>query len=95
MSDAVVCKFWCNVKKAIPHANPPETPHMRLEFGAVWEGTQEKQAASENAKFGKWTPDGHITIALANPEAADFFEPGQHYYVTFTKADGRFNVGPM
>lgn len=93
MTDAVVCKFWCNSKKDIPDTNSSgEYPNKKVTFGAVWEGSQEKQAASENAVFGKWTPSGDIFICLANPAAAEFFEPGQHYYVTFTKADGKFNV---
>src|SRR4051812_5033204 len=89
----VVCKFWCHEKKEVPNHNG-FAKGERMKFGAVWEGTTEKQEKSENEIFGKATPSGSIEVIITNPTASDFFEPGQAYYVTFTKADLRYDARP-
>jgi hypothetical protein len=81
---SVICKFNTTGKEGI--ANGGDYGTCKVSFGAVWEGSTEKQQASENAVFGKWTPSGSISLSLANPAAADFFKPGKKYYVTFTEA---------
>jgi hypothetical protein len=85
MTDAVRCKFQCHGSEGVPNANA-DYGECAVSFGAVWEGTTEKQQASENAIFGKWTPSGSIHLRLANPAAVEFFEYGKKYYVTFTRA---------
>lgn len=40
----------------------------------------------ENERFYSLTPGGRIELSTVNPGAADFFEPGAQYYVTFRKA---------
>ena len=59
---------------------------QKVRLGAVYEPDADKRAASENAIFGKATPWGEIVLGIANPGAKQFFEQGQQYYVTFTKA---------
>lgn len=41
----------------------------------------------ENEKFFKYTPFGEINIGTVNPEAAAQFEPGNEFFVDFTKAE--------
>lgn len=80
----VLCKFQCHSKTG--DADPEKTHVASIALGAVWEGTTEKQQASENAIFGKWSPYGSIQLGVMNPAAAEFFTPGKKYYVTFTEA---------
>lgn len=40
----------------------------------------------ENKRFFKWTPTGQINMSVVSQETAGFFEPGEDYFVTFTKA---------
>jgi len=58
----------------------------KVRLGAVYEGSAEKQAASENAIFGKYTPWGECVMGITNPAALKFFQAGKKYYVTFTEA---------
>ncbi|MDH4451381.1 MAG: hypothetical protein QE265_12455 [Rhodoferax sp.] len=41
----------------------------------------------ENEKFFKYTPFGEINIGTVNPKAAAQFEPGNEFFVDFTKAE--------
>lgn len=41
---------------------------------------------SENGKFFAATPGGNIQLSVVNETAAQQFEVGQEYYVTFKKA---------
>jgi hypothetical protein len=65
---------------------PDNDQSKKIRLGAVYEGSAEKQAASENAIFGKATPWGEITLGIVNPNAIVFFKPGKKYYCTFTEA---------
>lgn len=40
----------------------------------------------ENKAFWKATPSGKLEMWVSNPDAADFFEVGEEYYLDFTKA---------
>ncbi len=40
----------------------------------------------ENKKFWDATPSGTISLSVASAEAAAEFEPGEEFYVDFTKA---------
>lgn len=57
----------------------------RVRFGAVWEGSQEAQAKSENAIFGDMTPMAEFNATIRNPEVIARLEPGCEYYVEFRK----------
>jgi hypothetical protein len=81
----VVCKFQCHDKGPRPEGNQ-DNGTCNVRMGAVWEGTTEKQQASENAIFGKWTPGGEVRLTLANPAAADLFVAGKKYYVAIVEA---------
>lgn len=43
------------------------------------------QETSENLAFWEATPNGEITMQITNPQAAERFQPGDEYYVDFTK----------
>lgn len=58
----------------------------RLRFGAVWEGSTEKQQMSENAIFGHWTPCAEFSAQVRNAGVIEKLKEGKKYYVTFTEA---------
>jgi hypothetical protein len=66
--------------------NKPTLPFSIVKFGAVWEGSAENQAMSENAVFGHWTPSASFNATIANEAVIDKLVPGRKYYVTFTEA---------
>ena len=40
----------------------------------------------ENADFAKATPSGELSITIdGGTQASDFFEPGEYYYLDFTR----------
>lgn len=44
--------------------------------------------SDENKDFTKYTPNGKLEISIMNDAvASSFFEPGQEYYLDFTKAE--------
>lgn len=57
----------------------------QVRFGAVWEGSTEKQQASENAVFGQWTPFGEFNATIMNPDVLAALEVGAEYYLDFIK----------
>lgn len=81
----MVCKLTLNGLSEHRFANQTE-PMVKVEFGAVWEGTTEKQAASENAIFGHQTPQARFDATIRNQAVIDKLVPGKRYYVTFTEA---------
>lgn len=85
----MVCKL--QLHQIGPHGNgfdkdnkPLESAYVR--FGAVWEGSSEKQAMSENAVFGHWTPCAEFTATIMNQAVIDKLKLGKKYYVTFSEA---------
>ena len=77
----VRCKLRCM------HVEPPNpNSHedyrgARIRMSAVFAGSTELQQASENAIFGKWTPQAELTMFIVNPDAFKQFVAGQEYYV--------------
>lgn len=45
----------------------------------------------ENKTFSLYTPSASIKILVNNPEAVDFFEPGEEYLIEFKKAEKASN----
>lgn len=82
----VVCKLQCHGKGSVYENQPESDPRVQINLGGVWEGSSEAQAKSENAIFGEATPAAWLSMAIANPVAAAFFQSGKKYYVTFTEA---------
>lgn len=42
--------------------------------------------SDEDKKFYAATPSGEVNLGTVNPEAGNYFELGQAYYLDFTKA---------
>jgi len=42
--------------------------------------------SEENKTFSIYTPNASVKIHITNPDALDFFEPGEEYVCTFEKA---------
>jgi hypothetical protein len=90
MSDAImICKLQLHSIEAggtMFGADNSEMSSSRLRFGAVWEGSTEKQQMSENAIFGHWTPNAEFTASVRNAGVVEKLKEGKKYYVTFTEA---------
>lgn len=43
--------------------------------------------SEENKKFWQYTPGGSIQLQTVNADAAAQFEPGDEFYIDFTKAE--------
>jgi hypothetical protein len=80
MSKVMRCKLKLHTK-----GDNPE--NFNVTMGAVWEGTTEAQAASENAIFGKWTPCAEFKCNIQNPNIFESLVIGQEYYVDFIAAE--------
>ena len=44
-------------------------------------------SSEENKSFSIYTPGASISIHITNPEALDFFEAGEEYFIEFKKAN--------
>lgn len=76
------CKLICH--SVFPKPETGDQNMHAVYFGAVWEGSTEKQQVSENAIFGKMTPAASFTANICNPEVIAKLKQGAHYYVDFT-----------
>lgn len=85
-TDVMRCKLKLHTKSEAPSCNGDAVRQI-VRFGAVWEGSVEAQAASENAVFGKQTPCAEFNATICNTDVLDKLEPGASYIVTFTKAE--------
>jgi hypothetical protein len=61
-------------------------PAAKVRMGAVWEGSTEKQQASENAVFGAMTPMAEFNATIYNEAVLEQLEQGRTFYVDFTLA---------
>jgi len=43
--------------------------------------------SEENKTFSKYTPNASVKIHITNPDALDFFEPGEEYVFEIKKAE--------
>jgi hypothetical protein len=85
MKQVMICKLTLNELAEHRFASQTE-PMAKVSFGAVWEGSTEKQASSENAIFGHQTPSARFDATIRNQAVIDQLVPGKKYYVTFTEA---------
>lgn len=75
MSTTIKAKFKC-------HSVEANEFNKRAKMSAVY-GKE-----GENADFCKATPSGNLEISVdKETPAAEFFTPGQEYYLTFQKAE--------
>lgn len=46
-----------------------------------------EDGSDENNTYAKWTPTADLTIQVNNPDLFGKFDPGDCYYLDFTKAE--------
>ena len=57
------------------------------DFGNGQKNVSFRAAMSDgNTDWSKYTPSGQMEMTITNPPAAAFFEPGESYFLSFTKA---------
>lgn len=60
----------------------------RLYMSAVGrKTTYPEDGSDEDNTFARFTPNGEVTLSIANPALQGKFEPGETYYLDFTRAD--------
>jgi hypothetical protein len=47
----------------------------------------DKDGASEDNSFARWTPTGSLTMTISNPALMGALKEGERYYLDFTKAE--------
>lgn len=81
MIDAVVAKMQCNGIDTSKWGKGEAQATHKVRLGAIY-GKE-----GENKDFADATPSGECWMQIsAGRPALEFFEPGESYYVTFTKA---------
>jgi len=76
---AVRAKMRVNAIETTQYGPGDQFKYKRVKLGCIY-GTE-----GENADYSKATPSGECWMQIdQGVPAADWFEPGQDYYVTFT-----------
>ena len=70
----VKAKMFCNQKEEAHEGT------FNINLTAVTSGSE------ENKQFFKYTPSGNVSLQTINVSAAQEFEIGKEYYVTFKQA---------
>lgn len=84
---SVRAKFYVKSKHEMLTGGEPKTL-TEVKLAPVYVSPGERSAGNtENEIFGKATPQGEVSMTIANKAAADRFELGKAYYVDFTPAD--------
>jgi hypothetical protein len=64
-----------------------EYPQETIEFYAVTTQPFDADGNSEDNSFSKWTPSGELKMTITNPALLGTIQPGEKYYLDFTKAE--------
>lgn len=59
-----------------------------LKFHAVAANSYPPDGSDEDNTFAKFSPSAMLEITIANPALLGKFQPGEKFYVDFTKAEG-------
>ncbi len=59
----------------------------RITCNAVCAKTYPADGSDEDNTYAKFSPQGELTLTIANPALIGGIEPGQKFYLDFTKAD--------
>ncbi len=70
-----------HVSKCYKDGKETEVPAREISMSAVYGGS------AENKSFAESTPSGSITFTLSNADVSEAFQPGETYYVDFTRAE--------
>lgn len=79
MVDKVIAKFWVCDKYIRHNASGSDKKIVNT-------SNQVFMNPDQGEPFGKYTPSGKIEMTIMSESAAEFFEPGEHYLITFEKA---------
>lgn len=74
-------------KFIITNINQISETQEQLNFSAVTEAPFDAEGNSEDNSFARYTPDGHLTMTITNPNLIGKFGVGEKYYLDFTKAE--------
>lgn len=67
--------------------DPVDLPTVRLTaVSGDYDSETGKYVPNENTSFWDATPSGNVELSISNPDAAEFFELGESYYIDFEKA---------
>jgi len=93
----MICKFQIHSATKVPltHKKMADGSYqgdkmaVMVKMGAVWHGSNEAQAKSENAIFGEATPQGEFNATIANPALFEHLlaNVGRQVYIEFSLAD--------
>lgn len=61
--------------------------HETLHFSAVAASQYPADGSDENNTYAKFSPQGTLSLTVANPALIGKFEEGESYYLDFTKAE--------
>jgi len=77
------------VTAVVPTKNAAdETTSETLSFAAVAKsGGYPPDGSDEDNSYARWSPSGHLTITVANPNLFGKFAYGDKFYLDFTKAE--------
>jgi hypothetical protein len=78
----VRAKFRCNSIEQFGGTNKK----VRLQPVTAYSGSP-SDASEEDRAFWAATPSGSLEMHVSNPSAADYFEIGKSYYLTFEAAE--------
>lgn len=59
----------------------------KLKFDAVPAVSYPEDGSDEDNTYAKFSPQASVEIQIANPTLFGQFEPGEKYYIDFTKAE--------
>lgn len=79
----MVCKLVLHHLDPNYYPAPDDLISAQVQFGAVWEGSRERQL-TENAVFGHMTPQASFNAIIKNPAVVEKLVQGETYYVTFS-----------
>lgn len=84
----MICKLQCNeiITSRCVGQDPSKPLPTRVKFGAIWEGSTEKQVASINAIFGEATPLAEFNALIREDTIIAKLVAGKRYYFTVTEA---------
>ncbi len=79
---AVVSKWKVSSVEAFEYS-----ANVRLNPVYAGEGADPKVTSKEDGSFWEATPSGELKMSVNNAAAAEQFQPGDVFYVTFDRAD--------
>lgn len=80
---AVVSKWKVASVESFEHS-----ANVRLHPVYAGEVSDPRVTSKEDGSFWEATPNGELKMTVNNALAAEQFQPGEMFYVSFTRADG-------